>query len=353
MPGTDQPRPRAFYRSSVRRIAVFRALMLGDLLCATPALRALRAGFPGAEISLVGLPWAAELAARLDSVDRHVEFPGFPGLPERVPDLAAVPVFLAAMQAERFDLAVQLHGSGQLVNPLVAAFGARHTAGFALQGDWCPEPALFAQWRDKGHEIVRLLALTDHLGLARQGLGLDFPLRPQEHAWVRALQLRQHGYVVLHPGAQLASRRWPVERFAAVAAALARRGWQVLVTGSAGETPLAQQIVQAAPVIDMTGRTTLWQLGALVKHGALVVANDTGISHVAAACSTPSVIISCGSDPLRWAPLDPARHRVLATDVACRPCAHRECPTLHECATGTTVDAVLSAIDAQLEPAHA
>lgn len=340
--------------AGVRRIAVFRALMLGDLLCATPALRALRAGFPHAEITLVSLPWAAELVQRWSAVDRCVAFPGFPGLPERAPDLAALPSFLARMQQARFDLAIQLHGSGQLVNPLVAAFGARHTAGFARSGDYAPEPALAAPWPDEGHEIDRLLALTDHLGLPRRGRHLDFPLGADDLAW-RDARLAAGRYACVHPGAQLPSRRWPVERFARVADALAERGLRVVITGSAAEAALAASLAGAmrAVPLDLTGRTTLGQLGALVQGAALVVANDTGVSHVAAALETPSVIVSCGADPHRWAPLDRTRHRVLAAAVPCRPCGHRTCPTQHECATGTTADDVLRAIDALREPLHA
>ena len=341
--------------ASVRRIVVFRALMLGDLLCATPALRALRAGFPDASITLVGLPWAADLAARLASIDRFVEFPGYAGLPERVADTAALPGFLSALRAERFDLAVQLHGSGRIVNPLVAAFGARHTAAFAQPGDFRPDPALTTAWPAFGHEIERLLQLIDTIGVPRRGTKIEFPLDIADVAWRTSQRLQRGSYVIVHPGAQLPSRRWPVERFAEVAAALVRHGQRVVITGSADEAPLAHAIATkcAAQIVDLTGRTTLWQLGALVEGAALVVANDTGISHIAAAFATPSVIVSCGSDPARWAPLDRQRHRVLAAPAACRPCAHIVCPTQHECAVETSVDDVLDAIAATREPAHA
>lgn len=114
-----------------RRILIFRALKLGDLLCAVPALRAIRSSFPGAEIVLVGLSWAREFVERYRSIlDGFLEFPGFPGLPEQEPDFERLPSFFEEMRAERFDLAIQLHGSGSISNEVVAGFGARINAGF-------------------------------------------------------------------------------------------------------------------------------------------------------------------------------------------------------------------------------
>ena len=342
----------------VSRIAVFRALMLGDMLCATPALRALRGAFPGAEITLISLPWARELAERLDTVDEFIPFPGYPGLPEVTPDLHALPDFFSRVQAKRFDLAVQLHGSGQIVNALVGSFGARVTAGFTPHGADCLEPDISAPWPQHGHEIERLLVLTDRLGAPRRGVYLDFPCDDADRQRVTQWSARHGPYVVIHPGSQLASRRWPVERFAAVAKSMVERGWQVVLTGTSAEAALTRVIVTSAAagrdsVHDRTGETTLWELGASVEDAALVIANDTGISHIAAAVRTPSVIISCGADAARWAPLDRARHRVLAAEVPCRPCSNAICPTAHECAVAIGVDQVLDTIDSLLEPAYA
>lgn len=329
---------------NLHRVAVFRALMLGDLLCATPALRALRAGLPGAQISLVALPWARELAARLPSVDGYVEFPGWPGLPEVAPpDAAGQRRFLAQMHARHDDLALQLHGSGAIVNPLVAAFGARHVGGFTSPGLAVPpaDAHLFAAWPTGGTEVERLLALTDHLGLPRQGLQLDFPLRDEDREAAVPLWRRigARPYVLLHAGAQLPSRRWPPERFAAVADALVREGLAVCLTGSAPEMGLAQAVAGAMrqPVLDFCGRTTLWTLGALVERAALVLCNDTGISHIAAALGTRSVVVSSGGDARRWQPAERRLHRVLWQDMDCRPCALASCPIGHPCARAVEV----------------
>ncbi|MGE5172188.1 MAG: glycosyltransferase family 9 protein, partial [Rudaea sp.] len=343
-------------RGAPRRIAVFRALQLGDMLCALPALRAIRNGFPGAEITLIGLPWAASFVERFSHlVDRFVAFPGFPGLPEREPDLPALPGFLAAAHAARYDFALQLHGRGELTNSIVAALGARATAGFCPPDGPCPDPLRFLPWPESGTEIHRLLALTDFLGLPRAEERLELPLDDDEIAQGEALLARHRlapgRFVCIHPGARLYTRRWPTEYFAAVARDVARHGWRVVLTGSAEEALLTRRIVREMPAgsgVDLAGQTTLGAFGALLHHARLLIANDTGVSHVAAALRVPSVIVCCGADPHRFAPLDHALHEVLHHPVACRPCAHVHCPIGHPCAQKLTPDRVLASVRARL-----
>ena len=324
------------------KIAIFRALQLGDLLCAMPAVRATRAAYPEARIALIGLPWARELARRFSRYfDGFVEFPGFPGIPERAPDMGSIPTFFRQVNEERFDLVLQMHGSGELSNPLAVLMGGALTAGFYRPGHYRPDAQRFFAWRDDEHEVLRWLRLVRELGLEAQGSELEFPLGARDWAEWRALRLGD--YAVLHAGAQLPSRRWPAERFAEVGDALAAEGLQVVLSGTAGEAGLTRRIVgeMREPAIDLAGRTTLGGLAALIARARLLVCNDTGVSHVAAATRTPSVVVACGSDAKRWAPLDRDRHRVLFAEVACRPCAHRDCPIGHPCALAVSPSRVL------------
>ena len=122
----------------IERIGVFRALQLGDLLCTTPALRALRAAFPKAHITLIGLPWALDLVERLEYVDGLLAFPGFPGLPEREPDLAALPDFFdvagltashnKVMGARRDESGIHAHSAGEQIGSRVSITRARETS---------------------------------------------------------------------------------------------------------------------------------------------------------------------------------------------------------------------------------
>jgi ADP-heptose:LPS heptosyltransferase len=332
----------------LRRIAVFRALQLGDMLCVVPALRALRRAAPQAWITLVGLPWAREFADRFRHyIDDFMAFPGFPGLPESKPNLAALTRFLTDARLRRFELAIQLHGNGALSNPIVGLFGARRQAGFYLAGNWCPDPATCTVWGEPEHEVTRYLRLMQWLGCGGDDTALEFPFEAPDHAALGALgPLPPPGrYVCIHAGARMRSRRWPAARFGQVADGLAARGWHVVLTGSAQERAIADEVRahMAAPALDLAGRTTLGALALLVSRAGLLVSNDTALSHIAAAAGTPSVIVSSGADPQRWAPLDQARHRVLFAPAACRPCAFEACPIGHPCALDVSVARVLEA----------
>jgi ADP-heptose:LPS heptosyltransferase len=304
-----------------RRVVVLRALQLGDLLCAVPALRAFRSAWPDTEIVLIGLPWARAFVERFDRyLDGFREFPGYPGLPEREPAIGEIPAFLAATQAERFDLAMQLHGSGPLVNPLVILLGAERAAGFHPAGELCPDPETFCRWPERGLEIRRLLALPEFLGLPTAGEHLEFPIREVDRAALASIvgerALRPGRYVCIHPGASVPERRWPAEHFASVAARLAARELGIVLTGTAAEAGLTRAVAEGsgASRLDLAGRTDLGSLAALLEGARLLVCNDTGVSHLAAALGVPSVVISTGDNPERWAPIDRARHRVL-----CKP----------------------------------
>lgn len=311
--------PRPPGEPPLRRVAVLRALHLGDLLCAVPALRSLRAGLPETEIVLVGLPWAREFASRFAAyLDGFLALPGVPGLPEQPPEPERLAAFLRRARRRRFDLAVQLHGDGRVTNGLAARLGARLLAGFHPRGGPCPDPSRFLPYPDAGPEIRRLLRLTAFLGLPDRGEELEFPLREEDVMDLRRLpeaaSLRPGEYVCVHPGGRDPARRWAPEEFAAVADGLGRRGLRVVLTGTAGEAALTGAVagrMAAGPPVDLTGRTSLGALAALLSGARLLVCNDTGVSHLAAALRLPSVVVFTGSDPERWAPLDRSRHRAL------------------------------------------
>jgi ADP-heptose:LPS heptosyltransferase len=300
------------------RIVILRALQLGDLMCTVPAFRALRAALPNSMITLTGLSWAREFVERFSMyLDHFIEFPGFPGFPEQAADIHSLPNFLTKVQAEHYDLALQMQGSGGISNSLVQLFGASATAGFYLPGQFAPDPDRFLAYPAHENEVNRHLQLMEFLGIPSQGDELEFPLGLRDWEAFQDLQnefdLTSCNYAVLHPGARSPLRRWPVEWFAAVGEGLVERGLRVVVTGSRDETEIAEAVVaqMKTPALNLAGRTSLGSLGALLSTSRMLVSNDTGVSHVAAALKLSSVVLFTSSDPVRWAPLDNELHRVV------------------------------------------
>jgi ADP-heptose:LPS heptosyltransferase len=129
---------------------------------------------------------------------------------------------------------------------------------------------------------------------------------------VATLPLAGGGFTVLHPGASDPRRRWPAAGFAAVARWLLERDVAVVATGTPSERPVVEELCRREPgVIDLCGRTDVCDLAGVLSAARLVVSNDTGVAHLAAAVRAPSVVTFLGHDPGRWAPLDSVRHRVV------------------------------------------
>lgn len=302
-----------------QRIAILRALPgLGDMLCIVPALRALRAAVPDASVTLIGLPWARAIVARFPMyLDDFLPFPGYPGLAEGSGEPRAVVAFLAAAQERRFDLALQMHGSGGVTNAIVALLGARRTAGFSEPGHYCPDPDLFIPFPWREPEVCHHLALLRHLGIPDDGTELEFPIIDRDRRELSALasaeDLQVGAYVCIHPGFNTPARRWSPEEFAAVAVALTVRGLRVVLTGTANERDATRAVAAAMQErpIDLAGRTSLGVLAALYAGARLLVCNDTGVAHLASAVGLPSVVIFATPDTTRWGPLDRDRHRVV------------------------------------------
>jgi ADP-heptose:LPS heptosyltransferase len=338
---------------TVRRVAIVRLRIgLGDLLCSLPSWRALRRARPDLGITVVTYAETRHILDRMRAwFDELLPFPGYPGIPERPPHVSDLPVFQAGAAARRFDLAVQAYGDNPAANAVCDLLEPRFVGGFAPVG-WAParDVALHLPYPRHLPEIRRHLRLFGHLGVpVREGLGeaLEFPVTPADEEGWRALSSRYGlpaaGYVVVHPGATSPSRRWPPHRFARVADALASRGLRVVIGGVAGERTLAGRIRagMAARPVDLAGRTTLGEYAVALRHAALLITNDTGAAHLAAAVGGRSVTVFLSGDPVRWAH-GGVRHRAVRPRVACAPCSHLRCPIGFPCADDVTVGDVLA-----------
>ncbi len=294
-------------------LVVLRALKLGDLLVATPALRAIARAFP-LHRRVLYAPLALEPIIRLiGGVDEVVDTAELSRLRPR---------------RERPDIALNLHGRGPTSTRLLASMQPRRLVAF---GEDIP-------WDETEHERVRWCRLLESSGIPADHE--DLVLRRTRLPSAACLAAA----TIVHPGASSEARRWPADRFAAVARSEHERGRAVVVTGTAQEAAVAGAVVEQAglpPSANLAGRTSLLQLAALVAGARVVCSGDTGVAHLATGFGTPSVLLFGPVSPEQWGP--PQRdglHRALWKGHTGNPHGATVDPGLLEITVGEVVAAL-------------
>lgn len=318
------------------RILVRAPSWVGDVVMATPALRALRSAHPRAEITLEGRPFLAGLVRGLPSVDVFLPDAGR-GTLARAREL----------RQRRFDWAVLLPDSTRAALgpclariPLRAGY-AREPLRRALLTLALPPPTAGGR-RVPLSMIERYLRITRALGCPDAGSALELAVEPSARERVEK-RLAEAGVapgertLVLTPGASFGSSKlWPPESFAAAADAIARRhGLCTVLAPGPGEEPIAKRIAAAMSeraLVLAEPPTSLAELVALIDGAALQLGNDTGPRHIAVARGVPAVVVMGPTDP-RHTAHRLERQRVLREEVPCSPCHLKVCPIDHRCMT--------------------
>ncbi|MCA1630406.1 MAG: glycosyltransferase family 9 protein [Acidobacteria bacterium] len=351
--GDEEPRPLAPARwdwSGVNRVLVVRLRSIGDTVLATPSLVALRRFLPAARIDLLLEDWVAPLVAGLDLVDNVVTV-------ERGSTRARLAI-ARELRAARYDVAYNLHG-GTTAALLTRATGARHRVGYAtypyarLHNHAAP-PSSELWRREKTHSAEQQLALLGWTGVPVSD-------RPRARLVVNsetdarvAARLRDSGldasrpFALFHPAAAFDSKTWDAGRFARVAEHLAARGMGTVAVVAPHESEVARALKRhsQAPVIAFDD-LALGELVALAARAALFVGNDSGIAHICAAVSTPSVVVFGSSNVAHWRPWTDAPSEIVREEMACAPCAGYTCAEFKEaqCIRRVPVERVTAAVE--------
>ncbi|MEN6441331.1 MAG: lipopolysaccharide heptosyltransferase II [Syntrophobacter sp.] len=325
---------------NIGKILVRSTNWIGDAVMTTPALGALKAAFPHAEIVLAANPIVSELLALHPCCDRVIVYDK-KGPHRGVRGLLR---FSRSLAEERFDLAILLqHAIEAAIMAVLARIGRR--AGFGTDG----RRLLLTHCVPMNGAIRRLhharrdLYLLERLGIPTVDNGLSLVCSDREKAWARQV-LGADGWVAINPGAAFGSaKRWYPERFAAVADALAAKyGFRVLLVGGAGEMRIGAQIEETmhSSPLNLTGKTSVRQLMSLLEAMDLVVTNDSGPMHIAAAFDRPIVALFGPTDHHTTSPVC-SRHGIVRKETECAPCLKRICPSDHRCMSNIAVEDVL------------
>jgi heptosyltransferase-2 len=346
-------RERLLQAERIERVVVRGTNWVGDAVMTIPALRALRQLLPQAHITLAARPSTAGLFVDADFIDDFLIY-------ERRPrDVRAVVRQARAWRRRGFDLALLFQNAFEAA--LIAA-GARVPLRLGYATDnrraLLTHPLPMPAWRGERHEVFYYLHLVAELerslyGTSRVGgQAPDFRLRvsPERQAEARQL-LKAHGathsrpLVALCPGSTNSrAKRWPTESYAALADRLiTEAGADVLLVGAPDELRVSLDVraaMREEPIL-LTGHTNLAEAVAVLSLAALLVTNDTGPAHIAAALERPTLVIFGPTDPRTTRPFSPTAE-IIRRAPDCAPCMLRDCPIDHRCMTGITPAEVFS-----------
>jgi ADP-heptose:LPS heptosyltransferase len=272
---------------TVRHVLILRALGLGDFLTGVPAYRALRWAYRDAVLTLAAPGYLEPLVALTGAIDRLLPTDGLSDL----------------RPAQRPELAVNLHGRGpQSIDVLLRTDAEklithRHPLRSKAAGP---------DWQEDLHEVRRWCRLLELAGVPADPDDLQLS-RPSLAPFVS-------GAIVVHPGAAFPARRWPAERFGAVARQLGESGHPIVVTGTRAEKPIAEVVISSGDLpasSNLCGELDLDQLAASISSARLLISGDTGVAHLASAYGTPSVVLFGPTPPSQWGPPSEGPHTVL------------------------------------------
>jgi len=312
------------------RILIIKLSSLGDLFHALPAVHNLKQGL-GATVDWVTTTGYVDLVRCFDDVDNVIGFPrkGF---------LRNLRDFSAQLRAERYDLIIDLQGLLKSAVVTRIARGKRRIGpSFHREGSRLFYRSVAGPRDRTRHAVIENLDIIRHLELEElpPTFHVTFPEDTAPAARPR---------VAICPASRWQSKNWPIDRFIEVAKELQAEA-SIALLGSPEDVEACRQIEEAldAPCRNLAGKTSLPEMGGILQSMDLLIANDSGPVHMAAAAGTPALAIFGPTDPKRCGPFGDG-HRVLETPYPCRPCRRRSCeqPDI-PCITGVKVYHVLEA----------
>jgi heptosyltransferase-2 len=328
---------------NVDKVLIYSPNWIGDAVLAIPAMKTVRERFAEAEITLLVRPWVAGLFTSAPFVDSLWSIPRPAGLADRWR-------IARQIRERRFDLAFLFPNSFE--SALTIFLGrVPLRVGYPTDGRRCLLTDAIAPARNTRHQTQYYLDLVRMPQRPAAAPSIEITATPEEKIAARRLLAAEgvpdgEHFLVLNPGAAYGSaKRWGEDRFAAVGDRLSSDlHYRVVMIGSESEKAVSEQVRRhmRMPAAILTGKTTLETLIGVLSESSLLITNDSGPMHIAAALGIPTVAVFGSTDEHVTGPCGP-HTRVVKHPVECSPCLLRECPIDHRCMALVTVEDVCSA----------
>ncbi len=335
---------KPIYPDHIQRILVRSTNWVGDAVMTTPAMRVVREHFPKAEIVVLANPLVAQLFEAHPWCDRVLVY----DKKGRHKGLGGLLRFAAELRRERFDLALLFQNAIEAA-VLAVLGGVPRRAGYRTDGRalLLTHGVAVGEKERRLHHTDYYLQMLERLGIRGENRGLLLESTPEELS--RAQQLLGGGrWIAINPGAAYGSaKRWIPGRFAEVADRLADKyGARIVLTGGPGEVEIGRDIEAATSCspLNLIGKTSIREMMAVLASCQLMVTNDSGPMHVAAAYGVPLVAVFGPTDHTTTSPWSD-HFQIVRKEADCAPCLLRQCPTDHRCMEAITADDVLAAAE--------
>lgn len=327
---------------------------IGDAIMTTPAVRSIRENFPEAEITILVLPWVADVFKDSPHVDQVILY----DKPGKHRGLQGRWTLVRELAGMRFDLTILLQNAFEaaLVTSLA---GIPVRAGYNTDGRsiLLTHRVKLPRARKKIHQVHYYQELLADLGLTPGPDELFLHLSEKIKHWARGfvdglgVGAGAGPVIGFNPGASYGpAKRWPAAKFAGLAADIADKlNGHILVFGTEADREAATVIGEAAParVTDLTGRTSLEEAMALIGRCQVFVTNDSGLMHVSAALQTPTAAIFGSTNHITTGPFS-ENSIVVRKDISCSPCLKTHCDTDFKCMHELGREEVLAAVESLL-----
>lgn len=334
------------FPSPPQRILIIKPSSIGDVVHALPVLGLLRKKWPEASISWMVTPACAGLVDGHPLLDETIYFERRKfGAGWRNPRAAASFLkFTGGLRDRKFDLVIDLQGlfrsgwlAAQTRAPVRIGFANAREMAWMFYTHRVPIQTM------EQHAIDRYLAVMEALGCGRSPVEFVFPTTAEDRSQVDEMLRGVKNFAVLLPGTNWPTKRWPAEHFAAIVGPLRKRfGLQSVIAGGPDVAELARQIDGT----NLVGKTNLRQLAVLLERASLVIANDSGPMHIAAALGRPLVTPFGPTNPIRTGPYQ-RMDSVIRLDIPCAPCYSRKC-SHQSCLKWLAIEPVLELAEKQL-----